>query len=102
MKKITGKIQSGSKFSFEPSPAACQQMSSTPNKSPQGKTLRAEMETYLEQYLGLLELAFVAPEPLRRSFVAILEENTNHLEFEMREAVRETHKVFNQRVAPSN
>ena len=65
------------------------QIGSTPNTAPGGKSVEEEMKEYLSRYLALLEVAFSAPEPLRRNLLGILRTGTDLTASELiRQAIR--------------
>ena len=100
--KIEGNVRDGGKFNFEVSQAAIPLIADTTNDGPKGETAEEEMEKIMSQFLMMLEFAFSAPEPLRRSFVAILSNGLAHITIVTNNAVGTVAEVYKQRVAQTN
>lgn len=84
---IIGQTKNGSGFAVELSEAAAQLVTSSPNKEWSGKTTEEEMTKCAEQFLGMLEFVFAAPEPLRRELVVIVKSNLAQLCVDVLEAL---------------
>ena len=100
--KIEGIVRNGGKFNFEVSQAAIPLIADTTNDGPKGETAAEEMEKIMSQFLMMLEFAFSAPEPLRRSFVAILSGGLAQITAETHSTLGTVAKLYKQRVAQTN
>ena len=100
--KIEGTVREGGKFSFEVSKVAIPLIANTPNDGLEGETAEEEMEKIMSQFLMMLEFAFSAPEPLRRSFVAILSGGLAQITAETHSTLGTVAKLYKQRVAQTN
>ena len=100
--KIEGNVRDGGKFNFEVSQAAIPLIADTTNDGPKGETAEKEMEKMMSQFLMMLEFAFSAPEPLRRSFVAILSGGLAQITAETHSTLGTVAKLYKQRVAQTN
>ena len=98
---ITGETRRGTKFTVEIGEETLKEIGRTPNRNPNGLTVEREMSQHLEIYIQGLELAFAAPEPLRRSFVEILQTNSCDLARKFKAALGLVHAVFKERVIAS-
>lgn len=99
--KIVGQAN-GNTFSFQLCTEAERQIASTPNNEPKGRTAEEEMAEITGEFLGMLELAFAAPEPLRREFVLILKSGLSQIRVETLGAIGTVSEVFEQRVTSTN
>ncbi|HTE48704.1 MAG TPA: hypothetical protein VK675_02250 [Candidatus Paceibacterota bacterium] len=102
MQKISGTLPSGSKFSFEISPIVYLRMSATPNQSPKGITVEEEIKVHMKKYLGLLEITFAAPEPMRRTFLTILENYAERIGEDVHDSAEVVGKIISRRVRRRN
>ena len=100
--KIEGIVRNGGKFNFEVSQAAIPLIAAPRNDGPKGETAEKEMEKMMSQFLMMLEFAFSAPEPLRRSFVAILSNGLALMTVETFNALGTVAEVFEHRSAQRN
>lgn len=66
------------------------------------KTARDEMLEKLKQSCDLCSMAFAAPEPLRRSFVAILDNQLRLLKTELNIAVKVAAQLIREQIAARN
>jgi len=100
--KIEGIVRDGGTFYFEVSKTALPLITATPNNEPKGETAEKEMEKMMSNFLTMLEFAFSAPEPLRRSFVAILSGGLAQITAETHSTLGTVAKLYKQRVAQTN
>lgn len=97
--KISGQTKMGTSFTIELGVRAITEIQRTPNQNPDGLTVEEEMTEHIKMYLEGLELAFVAPEPMRRSFVGVFRKNAGDLARKLRENLAIVAEVFRSRVA---
>lgn len=85
--KIDGNLGLETTFTVNIGQVTAAQMAQTPNQAPNGATIEAEMEECITIFLVLVEVAFAAPEPVRRHLVRIITANTGKTARELGDAI---------------
>lgn len=99
---ITGTLGLGTAFTVNVGSVTAEQIALSPNQSPNGVTVEAEMEEHISMFLSLVELAFAAPEPVRRNFVGIIKANIGRAAHELQDAIEVVAQVMKQRAVAGN